>query len=90
MLHLAGQDWTHFNQDEIEGHDPAFIGRPNLKHDRLDKGGILAPSGDNNPIFNQDMLILLKELMNPGSVIIGETTFQSQGEKMDLQSLHNK
>ncbi len=53
---LAGQDWTHFNQDEIEGHDPAFIGRPNLKHDRLDKGGILAPSSDNNPIFNQDMI----------------------------------
>ena len=28
---LSGQDWTHINEDEYEGHDPAFIGRPNLK-----------------------------------------------------------
>ena len=28
---LSGQDWTHVNEDEYEGHDPAFIGRPNLK-----------------------------------------------------------
>ena len=53
---LAGQDWTHFNEDEFEGHDPAFIGRPILKHDRLDKGGRLAPESDNNPIFTQEML----------------------------------
>ena len=53
---LSGQDWTHYNNDEFEGHDPAFIGRPNLKHDRLDKGGQLAPSSDNNPIFSAEMI----------------------------------
>ena len=53
---LAGQDWTHFNEDEFEGHDPAFIGRPMLKHDRLDKGGRLAPESDNNPRFTEEML----------------------------------
>ena len=52
---LSGQDWTHINEDEYEGHDPAFIGRPNLKKDRLDRGGILA-NNDNNPIFNQEMI----------------------------------
>ena len=53
---LAGQDWTHFNQDELEGHDPAFLGRPNLKYDRLDKGGRLALENDKNPIFTQEMI----------------------------------
>ena len=53
---LAGQDWTHFNDDEFEGHDPAFIGRPILKHDRLDKGGRLAIESDNNPIFTEEMI----------------------------------
>ena len=53
---LAGQDWTHFNEDEFEGHDPAFIGRPILKNDRLDKGGRLAIESDNNPIFTEEMI----------------------------------
>ena len=53
---LSGQDWTHVNEDEYEGHDPAFIGRPNLKKDRLDRGGRLAPESDNNPIFEQSMI----------------------------------
>ena len=53
---LAGQDWTHFNDDEFEGHDPAFIGRPILKNDRLDKGGRLAIESDNNPIFTKEMI----------------------------------
>ena len=53
---LSGQDWTHINEDEYEGHDPAFIGRPNLKRDRLDRGGRLAPENDNNPIFTQNMI----------------------------------
>ena len=52
---LSGQDWTHINEDEYEGHDPAFIGRPNLK-DELDDGGRLAPENDNNPIFSQEMI----------------------------------
>ena len=53
---LSGQDWTHINEDEYEGHDPAFIGRPNLKKDRLDRGGRLALENDNNPIFNEAMI----------------------------------
>ena len=53
---LSGQDWTHINEDEYEGHDPALIGRPNLKKDRLDRGGRLALENDNNPIFSQDMI----------------------------------
>ena len=53
---LSGQDWTHINEDEYEGHDPAFIGRPNLKKDRLDRGGRLAPENDNNPIFTESMI----------------------------------
>ena len=53
---LSGQDWTHINEDEYEGHDPALIGRPNLKKDRLDRGGRLALENDNNPIFSQDMM----------------------------------
>ena len=57
---LAGQDWTHFNEDEFEGHDPVFIGRPNLKHDRLDRGGRLAPQSDNNPIFTEAMIDQVK------------------------------
>ena len=53
---LSGQDWTHVNEDEYEGHDPAFIGRPNLKKNRLDRGGRLAPENDNNPIFTESMI----------------------------------
>ena len=53
---LSGQDWTHINEDEYEGHDPALIGRPNLKKDRLDRGGRLALENDNNPIFSQEMI----------------------------------
>ena len=53
---LSGQDWTHVNEDEYEGHDPAFIGRPNLKQDRLDRGGRLALENDNNPIFSSSMI----------------------------------
>tara|TARA_A100001037_G_scaffold306771_1_gene355293 strand:- start:444 stop:4610 length:4167 start_codon:yes stop_codon:yes gene_type:complete len=51
---LAGQDWTHYNEDEYEGHDPVFIGRPNLKHDRIDRGGQLGESG--SPKFTQEMI----------------------------------
>ena len=53
---LSGQDWAHINEDEYEGHDPALIGRPNLKKDRLDRGGRLALENDNNPIFSQEMI----------------------------------
>ncbi len=51
---LAGQDWTHFNEDEYEGHDPAFIGRANFIHDNLDRGGSLAD--DSNPLFTTEMV----------------------------------
>ena len=51
---LAGQDWRHFNEDEFEGHDPVFIGRPNLKHNRIDDGGILGES--ESPVFTSEMI----------------------------------
>ena len=51
---LAGQDWTHYNEDEYEGHDPAFIGRANFIHDNLDRGGSLAD--DSNPLFTTEMV----------------------------------
>ena len=51
---LAGQDWTHFNPDEYEGHDPLFIGRPKYKHDRLDRGGSLAQN--ENQRFTTEMI----------------------------------
>jgi len=51
---LAGQDWTHVNPDEYEGHDPMLIGRANFKHDRLDRGGSLADV--QNQIFTQEMV----------------------------------
>ena len=51
---LSGQDWTHFNSDEYEGHDPVFIGRPNLRKDNIDIGG-MASGG--NPLFTADMLL---------------------------------
>ena len=51
---LRGSDWKHFNSDEHEGHDPAFLGRHSLRHDRID-------NNDNaweqyNPIFSEEML----------------------------------
>jgi len=51
---LSGQDWTHFNEDEYEGHDPVFIGRPNLIHNRIDNGGILGEIG--SPKFTSEMI----------------------------------
>lgn len=51
---MSGQDWTHYNDDEHEGHDPAFIGRANQIHDNLDRGGSLADAS--NPIFTSDMI----------------------------------
>ena len=51
---LAGQDWTHYNPDEYEGHDPLFIGRAKFKHDRIDLGGTLAQ--DENHRFTSEMV----------------------------------
>ena len=51
---LSGQDWRHFNSDEYEGHDPLFIGRPNLIHNHLDDGGMLGEEG--SPIFSAEMV----------------------------------
>ena len=53
---LSGQDWTHVNEDEHEGHDPVFIGRPNLKHDRIDQGGNPSRERDKNPLFHESMI----------------------------------
>ena len=51
---LSGQDWRHFNSDEYEGHDPLFIGRPNLIHNHLDDGGMLGE--EDSPIFRAEMV----------------------------------
>ena len=53
---LSGQDWTHINEDEYEGHDPAFIGRPNLLHDKIDQGGNPSRERDKNPLFHETMI----------------------------------
>ena len=57
---LDGQDWTHFNPDEYEGHDPAFIGRPNLTKDNIDLGGAIPEQASLEPIFSQDMLNVIE------------------------------
>ena len=36
---LNAYDWEHYNDDEFEGHDPAFLGRPHLTWDGIDNGG---------------------------------------------------
>ena len=54
VVALSGQDWRHINEDEFEGHDPVFIGRPNLKHNRIDDGGILGES--ESPVFTSEMI----------------------------------
>lgn len=59
---LAGQDWRHFNEDEYEGHDPAFIGRYKLIHDRINTGGgslgeLGSPTFGDPEIFDGDWLV---------------------------------
>ena len=56
-------DWEHFNNDEYEGHDPAFIGRNILVHNGVDEVGL---SGINtaefgNPKFTEEMLLDLMD-----------------------------
>ncbi len=52
-------DWEHFNDDEYEGHDPAFIGRNRMIHNGVDDVGLarinIAEYG--NPKFSEEMLI---------------------------------
>ena len=50
---FRGEDWHHYNPDEFEGHDPAFIGRPRLTNNGIDDGGTLGESG---PEFTEEML----------------------------------
>ena len=38
----------------LRGHDPVFIGRPNLIHNRIDNGGILGEI--NSPKFSNEMI----------------------------------
>ena len=42
---LRGEDWRHYNEDEYEGHSPAFIGRNNLVHNRVEDGAISGEFG---------------------------------------------
>ncbi|MCH7763604.1 MAG: TonB-dependent receptor [Candidatus Marinimicrobia bacterium] len=54
-------DWEHINDDEYEGHDPAFIGRNRLLHNGVDDVG-LAPTNTaefGNPVFTEEMLLEL-------------------------------
>ena len=51
-------DWEHFNDDEYEGHDPAFIGRNKLIHNGVDENASNAEWG--NPIFTAEMLTNLQ------------------------------
>jgi outer membrane receptor protein involved in Fe transport len=53
---LSGQDWTHYNPDEYEGHDPIFLGRPNLTKDNIDFGGSFPEPTSLEPIFSEEML----------------------------------
>ena len=51
---LRGEDWHHYNSDEYEGHDPAFLGRPHLRKNGIDEGGVNGEFG--NPYFTEEML----------------------------------
>ena len=51
---LRGSDWKHFNSDEYEGHDPAFLGRHSLRHDKIDNNNNAWEQ--NNPTFTEEML----------------------------------
>ena len=51
---LRGEDWHHYNGDEYEGHDPAFLGRPHLLKNGIDEGGVNGEFG--NPYFTEEML----------------------------------
>ena len=62
---LSGQDWTHFNPDEYEGHDPVFIGRPNLTKDNIDLGGSIPEPAMKEPVFSQEMY---QELRSDGAL----------------------
>ena len=50
---FRGEDWHHYNPDEFEGHDPAFIGRPRLTNNGIDDGGT---TGESGPEFTEEML----------------------------------
>ncbi|MEE9161777.1 MAG: carboxypeptidase regulatory-like domain-containing protein [Candidatus Neomarinimicrobiota bacterium] len=54
VVGLNAQEWEHFNDDEYEGHDPAFLGRPLFTHDGIDIGGT-APEV-NSPVLSADMI----------------------------------
>ena len=42
---LTGEDWHHFNNDEHQGHSPAFTGRYNIEKNRINDGGLAAEYG---------------------------------------------
>lgn len=56
---FSAYDWEHFNDDEYEGHDPIFIGRPSLANDRVDNGGSSGEFG--SPTFTEDLLSSLMD-----------------------------
>lgn len=60
-------DWKHFNDQEYEGHDPAFLGRPHLTKDHIDNGGQTAELF--SPRFTLDMILQLMPGEIPGNGI---------------------
>ena len=63
---LNAYDWEHYNDDEFEGHDPAFLGRPHLTWDGIDNGGSSAEL--RSPVFTEAMLreLVVGEVPNNG------------------------
>ena len=63
---LNAYDWEHYNDDEFQGHDPAFLGRPHLTRDGIDNGG--SDPELFSPTFTEDMLkeLTVGEVPNNG------------------------
>ncbi len=63
-------DWEHYNDDEYEGHDPAFTGRFRLIHNGVDDIGLfpINTAEYGNPQFTEDMLseLMKDEIPNNG------------------------
>lgn len=56
---FEAHDWEHFNDDEYEGHDPAFLGRTRFIHNGVDDLGLIPinTAEFGNPQFTEDMLM---------------------------------
>ena len=64
---FTAEDWHHINDNEYEGHDPAFLGRPYQVRDRVNNDGGFVELG--NPTFTADLLSQLVIDEIPGNGI---------------------